>query len=99
MTNINYIELSYCNMSYMLKNQKCIKHNNQILYLFEKYAFVKITKGINKLRCLFPSYKSQVIYEEKAKELFNSNLSNEEKRQEQTNLINEFIKKVVEENK
>ena len=95
---MKYIELSYCDMPYMLKNQKCIKRNNQILYTFEKNAFVKITKGINKLHCLFPSYKLQVIYEEKAKELFNSNLSDEEKIQEQTNLINEFIKKVVKEN-
>lgn len=96
---MKYIELSYCNMPYMLKNQKCIKRNNRILYHFEEYAFIKIIKGINKLRCLFPSYKSQVIFEEKAKELFDSNLSDEEKRQKQTNLINEFIKKVIEENK
>lgn len=96
---MKYIELSYCNMPYMLKNQKCIKRNNRILYPFEEYAFIKIIKGINKLHCLFPSYKSQVIFEEKAKELFDSNLSDEEKRQKQTNLINEFIKKVIEENK
>lgn len=99
MKNIKYIELSYCNMSCMLQNQKSIKHNNKVLYPFGKYAFVKITKGINRLlHCLYPSYKLQVIYEEKAKELFNSDLSNEEKRKEQTNLINEFIKKVIEEN-
>ena len=96
---MKYIELSYCDMPYMLKNQKCIKRNNRILYPSEEYAFIKIIKGINKLRCLFPSYKSQVIFEEKAKELFDSNLSDEEKRQKQTNLINEFIKKVIEENK
>lgn len=96
---MKYIELSYCDMPYMLKNQKCIKHNNQILYTFGKYAFVKILNGINRLHCLFPSYKLQVIFEEKAKELFDSNLSDEEKRQKQTNLINEFIKKVIEENK
>lgn len=96
---MKYIELSYCDMTYMLKNQKCIKHNNKVLYLFEKYAFIKITKGINRLHCLYPSYKTQVIFEEKAKELFNSDLNNEEKRQKQTNLINEFIKKVIEENK
>lgn len=99
MKNIKYIELSYCDMPYMLKNQKCIKRNNRILYPFEEYAFVKITKGINKLHCLYPSYKSQVIYEEKAKELFNSDLSNEEKEQKNKDLINEFIKKVIEENK
>lgn len=99
MKNINYIELSYCDMPYTLKNQKCIKRNNLILYHFEKYAFIKITKGINRLHCLYPSYKLQVTYEEKAKKLYNSNLSDEEKRQEQTNLINEFIKKVIEENK
>lgn len=98
MKNIKYIELSYYDMPCMLQNQNRIKYNNQILYTFGKYAFVKITKGINKLHCLFPSYKLQVIYEEKAKELFNSNLSDEEKIQEQTNLINEFIKKVVKEN-
>ena len=62
---MRYIELSYCDMPYMLKNQKCIKRKNQILYIFEKYAFVKIIKGINKLHCLFPSYKLQVIFEEK----------------------------------
>lgn len=96
---MRYIELSYCDMPYMLKNQKCIKRKNQILYIFEKYAFVKIIKGINKLHCLFPSYKLQVIFEEKAKELLDSDLSDKEKRQEQTNLINKFIKKVIEENK
>lgn len=96
---MKYIELSYCDMPYMLHNQKCIKRNNRILYPFEEYAFIKITKGISKLHCLYPSYKTQILYEEKAKELFNSNLSNEEKRQKQTNLINEFIKKVIEENK
>ena len=96
---MKYIELSYCDMPCMLQNQRRIKRNNQILYAFEKYAFVKITNGINNLKCLFPSYKSQVFYEEKAKELFDSNLSDEEKRQEQTNLINKFIKKVIEENK
>lgn len=99
MENTKYIELSYCDMPYMLKNQKCIKRNNRILYPFEKYAFIKITKGINRLHCLYPSYKLQVIYEEKAKELFNSDLSDEEKRQKNSDLINEFIKKVVEENK
>lgn len=99
MKNIKYIELSYCDMPYMLQNQQRIKHNNRILYPFKKYAFVKITKGINKLHCLYPSYKLQVIYEEKAKELFNSDLSDEEKRQKNSDLINEFIKKVVEENK
>jgi len=99
MKNIKYIELSYCDMSYMLKNQKCIKRNNRILYPFEKYAFIKITKGINRLHCLYPSYRTQVFYEEKAKELFNSNLSDEEKRQKNSDLINEFIKKVIEENK
>ena len=62
---MRYIELSYCDMPYMLKNQKCIKRKNQILYIFEKYAFVKIIKGINKLHCLFPSCKLQVIFEEK----------------------------------
>lgn len=96
---MKYIELSYYDMPYMLKNQKCIKRNNRIAYPFKKYALVKITKGINKLHCLYPSYKLQVTYEEKAKELFDSNLSDEEKRQKQTNLINEFIKKVIEENK
>lgn len=95
---MKYIELSYCNMPYMLKNQKCIKRNNRILYPFKKYAFVKITKGINKLHCLYPSYKLQVIYEEKAKELFNSDLSNEEKKQKALEIINEFIEKVVKEN-
>ena len=99
MTKIKYIELSYCNMAYMLKNQECVKQNNQIIYKFGKYAFVKILNGINRLHCLFPSYKLQVIFEEKAKELLDSDLSNEEKKQKQTNLINEFIKKVVEENK
>lgn len=96
---MRYIELSYYDMPYMLKNQKCIKRKNQILYIFEKYAFVKIIKEINKLHCLFPSYKLQVIFEEKAKELLDSDLSDKEKRQEQTNLINKFIKKVIEENK
>lgn len=96
---MKYIELSYCDMPYMLKNQKCIKHNNRILYMFEKYAFVKITKGINKLHCLYPSYKLQVIYEEKAKELYNLGLSDEEKKTKNIDLINEFIKKVIEENK
>lgn len=93
MENIKYIELSYCNMPYMLKNQKCIKRNNLILYPFEKYAFIKIAKGINRLHCFYPSYKLQVICEEKAKELFNSNLSDEEKKTKNTDLINEFIKK------
>lgn len=99
MENIKYIELSYCDMPYMLKNQKCIKHNNRILYPFEKYAFIKITKGINRLHCLYPSYKLQVIYEEKAKELFDSDLSDKEKKTKNIDLINEFIKKVIEENK
>lgn len=99
MKNIKYIELSYCDMSYMLKNQKCIKRNNRILYPFEKYAFIKITKGINRLHCLYPSYKLQVTYEEKAKELFDSDLSDEEKKTKNIDLINEFIKKVIEENK
>lgn len=67
--------------------------------MFEKYAFVKITKGINKLLCLYPSYKLQVIYEEKAKELYNLGLSDEEKKTKNIDLINEFIKKVIEENK
>lgn len=96
---MKYIELSYCDMPYMLKNQKCIKRNNRILYPFEKYAFIKITKGINKLHCLYPSYKLQVIYEEKSRELFNSNLSDEEKKTKNLDLINEFIKKIIEENK
>lgn len=80
MKNIKYIELSYCDMPYMLKNQKCIKRNNRILYPFEKYAFIKITKGINRLHCLYPSYKLQVAYEEKARKLLSSNLSDEEKK-------------------
>lgn len=95
---MKYIELSYCDMPYMLKNQKCIKRNNRILYPFEKYAFIKITKGINKLHCLYPSYKTQILYEEKAKELFNSDLSDEEKKQKALEIINEFIEKVVKEN-
>ena len=95
---MKYIELSYCDMPYMLHNQKCIKRNNWILYPFEEYAFIKITKGINRLHCLYPSYKLQAIYEEKAKELFNSNLSNEEKKQKALEIINEFIKKVIKEN-
>lgn len=99
MTKIKYIKLNYCNMPYMLKNQKCIKRNNRILYPFEKYAFIKITKGINKLHCLYSSYKLQVIYEEKSRELFNSNLSDEEKKTKNLDLINEFIKKIIEENK
>lgn len=99
MENIKYIELSYCDMPYMLKNQKCIKRNNRILYPFEKYAFIKITKGINKLHCLYPSYKLQVIYEEKSRELYNLGLSDEEKKTKNIDLINEFIKKVIEENK
>lgn len=82
-------------MPYMLKNQKCIKRNNRILYHFEEYAFIKITKGINKLHCLYPSYKTQISYEEKAKELFNSNLSDEEKKQKQLEIINQFIKTVT----
>lgn len=94
---MKYIELSYCDMPYMLKNQKCIKRNNRILYPFEKYAFIKITKGINKLHCLYP-YKLQVTYEEKAKELFNSNLSDEEKKQKALEIINEFTEKVIKEN-
>lgn len=96
---MKYIELSYCDMPYMLQNQKCIKRNNRILYPFEEYAFIKIIKGINKLHCLYPSYKTQILYEEKAKELFNSDLSNEEKKQKALKIINEFIKKVIEENK
>ena len=99
MKNVKYIELSYCDMPYMLKNQKCIKRNNRILYPFKEYAFIKITKEINRLHCLYPSYKLQVIYEEKAKELYNSDLSDEEKTQKNIDLINEFIKKVIEENK
>lgn len=99
MKNIKYIELSYCDMPYMLKNQKCIKRNNRILYPFEKYAFIKITKGINRLHCLYSSYKLQVTYEEKAKELYNSDLSDEEKNIKKLDFINEFIKKVIEENK
>lgn len=99
MENVKYIELSYCDMPYMLQNQECIKHNNQILYTFEKYTFVKTIKGINKLKCLYPSYKLQVFYEEKAKKLFSSDLNDEEKRQKNSDLINEFIKKVIEENK
>lgn len=99
MENTKYIELSYCDMPYMLQSQKCVKHNNHILYKFGKYAFIKITKGINKLHCLYPSYKLQVTYEEKAKELFNSDLSDEEKKAKNIDLINEFIKKVIEENK
>jgi hypothetical protein len=95
---MKYIELSYCDMPYMLKNQKCIKRNNRILYPFEEYAFIKITKGINKLHCLYPSYKTQILYEEKAKELFNSDLSNEEKKQKSLEIINEFIEKVIKEN-
>lgn len=95
---MKYIELSYCNMPYMLQNQKHIKRNNRILYPFEEYAFVKITKGINKLHCLYPSYKTQILYEEKAKELLNSNLSNEEKKQKALEIINEFIEKVIKEN-
>ncbi len=95
---MKYIELSYCDMPYMLKNQKCIKRNNRILYPFEEYAFIKITKGINKLHCLYPSYKTQILYEEKAKELFNSDLSDEEKKQKQLEIINEFIEKVIKEN-
>lgn len=79
MTNTKYIELSYCDMPCMLQTLECIKHNNQILYTFGKYAFIKVLKGINRLKCLYPSYKLQVFYEEKAKELFNSDLSNEEK--------------------
>lgn len=95
---MKYIELSYCDMHYMLQNQKCIKRNNRILYHFEEYAFIKITKGINRLHCLYPSYKTQILYEEKAKELFNSNLSDEEKKQKALKIINEFIEKVVKEN-
>lgn len=95
---MKYIELSYCDMPYMLRNQKCIKRNNYILYTFEKYAFIKITKGINKLHCLYPSYKNQILYEEKAKELFNSDLSDEEKKQKALETINEFIEKVIKEN-
>lgn len=95
---MKYIELSYCDMPYMLKNQKCIKRKNQNIYPFEKYAFIKITKGINKLHCLYPSYKLQITYEEKAKELYNSDLSNEEKKQKALEIINEFIEKVVKEN-
>lgn len=98
MENIKYIELSYCDMPYMLKNQKCIKRNNRILYPFEEYAFIKITKGINRLHCLYPSYKTQILYEEKAKELFNSDLSDEEKKQKALKIINEFIEKVIKEN-
>ena len=96
---MKYIELSYCDMPYMLKNQKCIKRNNRILYPFEEYAFIKITKGINKLHCLYPSYKTQILYEEKTKKLFNLDLSDEEKKQKALEIINEFIKKVIEENK
>lgn len=96
---MKYIELSYCDMSYMLHNQKCIKRNDRIAYPFKKYALVKITKEINKLHCLYPSYKLQVTYEEKAKELYNSDLSDEEKKAKNIDLINEFIKKVIEENK
>lgn len=96
---MKYIELSYCDMPCMLQSQKCIKRNNRILYPFEKYAFIKITKGINKLHCLYPSYKTQILYEEKAKGLFNSNLSNEEKKQKALKIINEFIKQVIKENK
>ena len=95
---MKYIELSYCDMPYMLHNQKCIKRNDRILYHFEEYAFIKITKGINKLHCLYPSYKTQILYEEKAKELFNSDLSNEEKKQKALKIINEFIEKVIKEN-
>ena len=95
---MKYIELSYCDMPYMLKNQKCIKRNNRILYPFEEYAFIKITKGINKLHCLYPSYKTQILYEEKAKELFNSDLSDEENKQKALEIINEFIEKVIKEN-
>lgn len=85
-------------MPYMLNNQKCIKRNNRISYHFEEYAFIKITKGINKLHCLYPSYKTQILYEEKAKKLFNSDLSNEEKKQKALEIINEFIEKVIKEN-
>ena len=95
---MKYIELSYCDMPYMLQKQKRIKRNNRILYPFEKYAFIKITKGINRLHCLYPSYKTQILYEEKAKELFNSDLSNEEKKQKALEIINEFIEKVIKEN-
>ena len=96
---MKYIELSYCDMPYMLQNQKYIKRNNRILYPFEEYAFIKIAKGINKLHCLYPSYKTQILYEEKAKKLFSSDLSDEEKKQKTLKIINEFIKKVIEENK
>ena len=92
---MKYIELSYCDMPYMLKNQKCIKRNNRILYPFEENAFIKITKGINKLKCLYPSYRLQVYYEEKAKEIFQSNLSDTEKKQKQLEIINQFIKAVT----
>lgn len=95
MENIKYIELSYCDMPYMLHNQKCIKRNNRILYPFEKYAFIKITKGINRLHCLYPSYKTQILYEEKAKELFDSELSDTEKKQKRLEIINQFIKAVT----
>ena len=96
MESIKYIELSYCDMPYMLKNQKCIKRKNQNIYtLFEEYAFIKITKGINKLKCLYPSYRLQVYYEEKAKEIFQSNLSDTEKKQKQLEIINQFIKAVT----
>lgn len=99
MENTKYIELSYCDMPCMLHNQKFYKKNNCILYPFKKYTFVKIVKEINRLHCLYPPYKLQVIYEEKAKELLNSNLSDEEKKQKNSDLIDEFIKKVIEENK
>lgn len=37
MKNTKYIELSYCDMPYMLKNQKCIKRKNQNIYPFPSY--------------------------------------------------------------
>ena len=89
-------------MPYMLQNQKSKKlkigKNLLELYEFEGYTLVKVIKDINELQCIYPSYKNQILYEEKAKELFNSNLSNEEKKQKALEIINEFIKKVTREN-
>lgn len=99
MENIKYIELSYCDMNYMLRNQKTKKlkiYKNLLeIYKFGNYALVKVIKGINELQCYYPSYYQQVYYEEKAKEIFQSNLSDTEKKQKQLEIINQFIKTVT----
>lgn len=100
MENIKYIELSYCDMPYMLHNQKGkkVKINGSLLelYNFGSYALIKVIEGINELPCnYYPTYRQQVFYEEKARVLYITSLNDEEKKQKTLEIINQFIKVVT----